>query len=307
MKSISSKLKWSRIEFKIESTFCRKVYRATNAKPSSAPYLSGDGFRSLCTSFFENGTRAAFSPHGVGEGGLVFCEAWRLREFLQGPAAEVPGRFSIISHNGDPNVDASIAALIPPNVTILFAQNGLAVDGRVIGLPIGLENKRLHYNGITRDFNRLRKSAPKKRPRILSAFTIGNNPQVRQKAADALSTSPQNDFLARTDSRAYRRIASEYMFIASPPGNGEDCHRTWEAMYLRCVPIVLRSTLMESFQKRGLPLLIVDSYADAALLSEQHLLDTYERLYPLMDSEALWLDFWENLIRKLARAVSSKS
>ena len=51
---------------------------------------------------------------------------------------------------------------------------------------------------------------------------------------------------------------------------------------------------------------IVDSYADAARLSEQDLLDIYERLYPLMDSEALWLDFWENLIRNSARAVTSK-
>jgi hypothetical protein len=303
MKSTSGPMKWSRIEFKIESTLCRRAYRLTNAKPSSAPYLSGDGFRSLCNWFFESGT-SRFDPTHVQEGDLVFCEAWRLREFLQGPAAKVSARFSIISHNGDTNIDESLAALMPRNVTIVFAQNALALDERIVPLPIGLENKRLHYNGITHDFDHLRQRKLKKKPRILSAFTVGNNPKTRREAFDALSKSPQNDFLLRTDSRAYRKIACEYMFIASPPGNGEDCHRTWEAMYLRCVPIVLRSTLMESFQKRGLPLLIVDSYADAALLSERELLAIYEGMSPGMDSEALWFGFWENLIRKSVRKTA---
>ena len=294
-----SKLKWSRIEFKIESALYRKAYRISNAKPSSAPYLSGDGYRSLCNSFFEEGTRA-FDSESIGEGDLVFCDAWRLREFLQAPARKVLKPFSIISHNGDPNVDASIAALIPPNIVRVFTQNGLALDERVVGLPIGLENKRLHYNGITRDFDRLRRRKLEKRPRILSAFTVGNNREVRQEAADTLARSRQNDFLARTDSRSYRRIASEYMFIASPPGNGVDCHRTWEAMYLRSVPIVLRTVLTESFKRLGLPLLIVDSYSEAARLKEKDLQVIYDELSPLMNSPALWFDFWENRIRKEA-------
>ena len=299
MTTITSKLRWSRIEFRIESSLWKKAYSLARAKPSSAPYLSGDTFRSLCSQFFEDG-KNSFDPDRVKDGDLVFCDAWRLREFLQGPATRIQSRFSIISHNGDPNVDASVAALLPRNVCFLFTQNGLAVNERVIPLPIGLENKRLHYNGITHDFDILRKRKPTKRPRILSAFTVGNNPKARQEAVDALSRSRQNDFLPRTDSRAYRKRASEYMFIASPPGNGEDCHRTWEAMYLRCVPIVLRSTLTESFQKRGLPLLVVSSFLEAAKLSEQDLQTIYERMDPLMSSEALWFGFWENLIKKSA-------
>lgn len=31
---------------------------------------------------------------------------------------------------------------------------------------------------------------------------------------------------------------SGYQFVASPMGNGYDCHRTWEALALGCVPIV---------------------------------------------------------------------
>jgi hypothetical protein len=30
-------------------------------------------------------------------------------------------------------------------------------------------------------------------------------------------------------------------WVLSPPGNGVDCHRTWEALYLGVTPIVLRT------------------------------------------------------------------
>ena len=298
--SLFGKLTWSRVEFKIESSLLRAAYRASQRKPSSAPYLSGDGFRSLCRFFYENGTDAELDPESVRPGDLVFCDAWKLSDFLRGPALEIRHPFSIISHNGDPNIDQSITRLIPPNVRRLFAQNALAADDRLIGLPIGLENKRLHYNGITRDFDRLRRQETKKRPSILSAFTVGNNRPVRQKAVQDLSVSAFNDFIPRTDSRSYRKIAAKYMFISSPPGNGADCHRTWEAMYLGSVPIVLRSALMESFKKHGLPLFIVDSYEEVARLGEGELCSIYNSLVPFMNAKSLWFSYWENLIRREA-------
>ena len=81
------KLKWSRVEFKLESLLWRAAYRAEKRKPSSAPYLSGDGFRSLCSRFFEPETKQDFDPGEIREGDLVFCEAWNLPEFLSGPAS----------------------------------------------------------------------------------------------------------------------------------------------------------------------------------------------------------------------------
>ena len=31
---------------------------------------------------------------------------------------------------------------------------------------------------------------------------------------------------------------AHFAFVASPSGNGLDCHRTWEALLLRSIPIV---------------------------------------------------------------------
>jgi hypothetical protein len=41
-------------------------------------------------------------------------------------------------------------------------------------------------------------------------------------------------------------MMSDYQFVASPMGNGYDCHRTWEALALGCVPIVNLGKLKKS-------------------------------------------------------------
>ncbi|MGK4301821.1 hypothetical protein, partial [Klebsiella pneumoniae] len=36
---------------------------------------------------------------------------------------------------------------------------------------------------------------------------------------------------------------SESYFVLSPPGMGQDCYRTWEAIFMGSIPIVKSSTL----------------------------------------------------------------
>ena len=36
---------------------------------------------------------------------------------------------------------------------------------------------------------------------------------------------------------------AQFAFVASPPGNGFDCHRTWEALILGCIVIVQNSSV----------------------------------------------------------------
>lgn len=290
------------IPFRIETAIVRSAYRAAGLRPASTPYVSGDGFRSLCRLRYEGKTRAVFRAANVGEGELVYCEAWHLREFLGGIARQVPHRFSILSHNGDPVVDESILEILPPNVHRLLAQNAILSNDRVVPVPIGLENKCLHCNGVTADFDRLRNRPPEKRPRILTAFTAENNPAVRGRALAQLSRSSLNDTVQRLNSRAYRALAATYMFVASPPGNGVDCHRTWEAMYLGAVPIVMRSALTERFRSVGLPLCIVDSYEEVAAWNEEALRATFEALRT-DDCDALWFDYWKNVAHASAARV----
>jgi hypothetical protein len=282
--------------FSIEVESMRLRYRVCGDKPTSAPYLSGDGFRSLCHHHFEGEGRSTFDPSLVRKGDRIFCESWHLEEFLRGPGPDIACPFSVVSHNGDLNVDADVLALMPSMLRQLFAQNLAVHDCRAVAIPIGLENKRLHCNGITGDFDMLRARPRQKAPRILSAFSVGTNPAVRAHAAEQLSSCRLSDTVARMNSRAYRIHAAGYMFIASPPGNGLDCHRTWEAMYTRSVPIVMRSPAMEAFEKLGMPLKIVDSYREVAAWSEADAVAIYGKLEPQFDCTSLWFDYWKDII-----------
>ena len=58
--------------------------------------------------------------------------------------------------------------------------------------------------------------------------------------------------------------------MLSPPGAGVDCHRTWELLYLGCIPIVEHSSISELYE--DLPILVVDNWDDISkeLLEKQY-------------------------------------
>jgi len=61
-------------------------------------------------------------------------------------------------------------------------------------------------------------------------------------------------------------MMAEHQFIASPPGVGMDCHRTWEALLLGCVPIVERKPTLSPMFK-DLPVWEVDGYEQVTATS----------------------------------------
>jgi hypothetical protein len=90
----------------------------------------------------------------------------------------------------------------------------------------------------------------------------------------------------------------KYSFVISPHGNGLDCHRTWEALVLGCIPIVKTSALDEIYN--DLPVLIVQEWKD---VTEQLLNDTINNYKnKQFNYEKLKLNYW---IRK-AKSYTNK-
>ena len=85
---------------------------------------------------------------------------------------------------------------------------------------------------------------------------------------------------------------SMHAFVLSPHGNGLDCHRTWEALCLGCIPIVKTSPLDSMYN--GLPVLIVNDWKDITNELLQKTVDEYkhgEFMY-----EKLTLRYWMDMI-----------
>lgn len=88
------------------------------------------------------------------------------------------------------------------------------------------------------------------------------------------------------------RTQSYYCFVLSPHGNGLDCHRTWEALVLGCIPIVKTSRLDPLYA--GLPVLIVQSWTQVTPQLLKKTINEFKNKQ--FNYERLQLAYWVNLI-----------
>ena len=83
-------------------------------------------------------------------------------------------------------------------------------------------------------------SAPKdKKIGISFGFATESNAE-RTELKNMLLAHPAGHLVEERKQFDYLKKMSEYSFVASPEGNGVDCHRTWEAFYLNVIPISRR-------------------------------------------------------------------
>lgn len=83
-------------------------------------------------------------------------------------------------------------------------------------------------------------------------------------------------------------------FVLSPAGGGLDCHRTWEALILGCIPIVRRFNIPLENVYADLPVLIVDNWEDVnEELLKSTIVNFNQRQF---NYNKLMLKYWVDLI-----------
>ena len=97
-----------------------------------------------------------------------------------------------------------------------------------------------------------------------------------------------------SDSKCYD-VMSQYKFILSPPGAGEDTHRTWEALYIGCIPIIQHSTLDELYD--DLPVVIVNDWDE---ITKHFLEEKYREICENLENrkynlEKMSMEYWLKL------------
>jgi hypothetical protein len=92
----------------------------------------------------------------------------------------------------------------------------------------------------------------------------------------------------------------KYAFVLSPQGNGIDCHRTWEALCLGCIPILKSSGIDSLFE--NLPVWIVNDWKEVTLDSMKAKLEEFKNRPFLL--EKLTLKYWQNLFASKQDAAS---
>lgn len=269
------------------------------APTSSFPFVSGDTFRQLAGWVFSQDQIV----HRVGlNDGLCFASGPiatnedfvdRAQEFV---ADSTVGRLKLIIHNGDHIPTENTLLALKDIFSQVYCVNVIKETAWLRALPIGLENASLDNNGrLSYYLEGLETPRSIDRSRlVVSSFHTSNHPALREPTAELFRKS-RFGFDGHSWKRAeYREVLKDTLFVVSPPGNGPDCHRTWESIYMGAIPVVLKGHLAKSLWQE-MPILAVDRYEDFLGFSDTALREAYSKLSRRPASRA-FSAYWVRLL-----------
>lgn len=254
----------------------RRPFPTTSSQVSSFPFISADTFRLMAGVEIR---KDAVVEKSALPGEIVFAttEVSRQDDFqarLQAlvDCGKVTSVSTLLIHDGDVRPPMAVLNACASLVGSIYCVNVVSETESVRALPIGLENARLHANGrLNLYIDDMDLPPLDQRDRmVLSSFHPETNPTVREVVAREMAESRHGFDGVRWKLGEYRQELRRTLFVISPPGNGVDCHRTWEALALGAIPVVLRSALAPSLSE-NMPMLVVDSYEDFARYSDEEL------------------------------------
>lgn len=196
-----------------------------------------------------------------------------LDHFANSVLSRIDSPFILITTDGDASVPSDLSQetvrniLSCPWLRAWYTQNhdGTMSD-RIRPMPIGLD---LHSSApamsaasLVREIVALRSERRPARlqpPRVLCDFSP--NTQDRLDAYRSLAQCTHVFGLkARVSQFEIWKRYTDFPFILSAKGNGIDCHRTWEALYLGAIVITLSSSIDPLFE--SLPVVVVESWEE---------------------------------------------
>ena len=236
------------------------------------------------------------------DGDILYVHPDNLKEFSN-QLASINTRFVLVTCGSDISIpfgiyEESMKILYSEKLICWFAQNAMRTFEKLRNLPIGIDyhtDKTLSKE--EQDTLLCKYKNSEKKAKLYGNFQFQMKVNFVHDRQEAIAEIPA-DIIDYEESRlpkeeCYHKMSS-YKFIASPFGNGLECHRTWEALALGSIP-VLRHSCMDSVYE-GLPIILVHSWSEVT----RELLDSYE--YPkTLQLEKLSVDYWIEQIKEAAK------
>lgn len=288
---------------KIKTFIRRRLNRLLKTqRVSSYPFITSDGLRCLAQHIYDESMD--FNPKNVSKGDIIFVRTNFLKYFFDKVNPKIINPYILISHNEDMGLDESFKDNADDKKIIhWFAKNLLFEHPKITPIPIGIYGRRDDPKNIEIESIKKYRDEKNKLTRFFYSFWVRTNYKKRVPILEECKKIALTDTLTEVEKENiskedYLRKISKYKFIISPPGNGLDCHRTWEALYLKSVPVVEESVPTNYWEKIGIPLMTISNWSKLKDISEKELEKEYADLYAKMDSPALYMDYWINQIQK---------
>jgi hypothetical protein len=198
---------------------------------------------------------------------ILFLYAHLLKSFEQ-KIKFFANPFTLITHNSDYNLtnsDPVVQKILDSlNLVCWWGQNLCFIHPKMRFLPIGLANTMWDHGKIENFIG----VPTNKSKDIYFNFNIYTNREKREHCYNVLKT--QLPFLQMLPVDQNINRLAQYKWCICPEGNGVDTHRLWEAMYLGCIPIVLKSPFIDTlmhYTEGELPIYVVDAWSDLTNLN----------------------------------------
>ena len=249
-------------------------------------YINSMGFRKCCDmySILNHNVVNEYDFNNLKENDILYIKTDAIYNFSKN-INKINNNFILVTGCSDytipndmfPNIDEFINFVENNKIIKWFVQNCVYKHNKIINLPIGLDYHTLH----SQDFfwgpkatpieqeklliNIINKSKPfyERETLIYSNCHFLTNTKFGNDRLDAINVIPPN--LMKIENNRILRFETwnnqiNYAFVLSPHGNGLDCHRTWEAIVLGCIPIVKKSSIDILYE--DLPVLIVSNWSE---------------------------------------------
>lgn len=226
------------------------------------------------------------------EDGIIFCKTDFL-PYLFSSIQNSNKTYILITHHSDYSIDSKIFSLKPNCIKKWFAINPTFRHPDLIAIPLGVKtHSGIYYEKqymtpwFASNINSLLKT-----PKSNNIYCNWNNTNPnRNNIIEKLKTNNLDFTLEHgMPFDEYAKSMASHRFVISPPGNGIDCHRTWESLYLGSVPIVIKDYIYEDW--KDLPILQVDDYSEI----NQDMLENF--LKKEFNLEKLYISYWKDRIR----------
>ena len=205
-------------------------------------------------------------------------------------------KFVIFTNLEDTPIDDQIR--VPDNVLCISAVNAIAYGDKVIPAPYGVQRRMNQSDDRIEKLIDSMEYVPSN-PRGL--LYVSHNESSNAKRLGIKSLFYDKDWAEVNEQRVPYNVflynLSGSKFMICPVGNAIDCHRNWEVIYMRRVPVMTRDPYLEELYK-DYPVLFVDDFNQVTeeLLIEND--DLFQRAQT-MDLSGLTLPtFFDRIVEK---------
>lgn len=228
---------------------------------------------------------------------IIFVKIDFVDAFAQLILPHIKNKIVLITHNGDYCVDDRYINIINDEKIIhWFGQNVNIIHPKVTPVPIGIANSQWKHGNLQTLQNVIDMKIPKTKL-IYVNFTVETNSKIREPVKKILIDNGYTYTNPKLDNLKYLEELSSHKFAVSPEGNGFDCHRIWECLYLGVIPIVMDIVAYKSYD--SLPILKIN---DWNVISDDFLNEQYEIMSKkTYDMSLISFKYWENLIKSFAQ------